>query len=175
MIKKACAFLAVAVLAVAPASNRAEPLPEQHGLAVPEAHAVSSHCCAGGHCQGSHWHRLVDWLTYQPPCRHWCCCGYKCYPCCHPPLFAYFLGNCCTAVPVGGTAVVTWEVPAPAAAPAAENKIHTVAHLSPGSNARSGAAPVTAAQTPPAGPNPPAHPDESRNSIRAHLREMLDK
>ncbi len=68
--------------------------PAPAGTAAPPLMPTAGACLAGpGHrpC----WEQLDDWVTYRPLSQNCCDCFPKCVPCCYPPLYAFFLGNCC--------------------------------------------------------------------------------
>ncbi len=116
-MKRAWTVLAVGVLLLGAAAGRGQEVDQegQQVFTVPAAGAeaapaapshatVHGGCCAGPagccgvHTCASHWHKLIDWLTYCPtrtPCHHGCGggCG-KCAPACDPPLYLFFLDNC---------------------------------------------------------------------------------
>ncbi len=75
-----------------PTAAEAAPSPPHAGMA-PVA-SLEAHCLMGpGHkpC----WEQLDDWLTYRPLSQNCCNCFPKCAPCCPPPLYTFFIGNCC--------------------------------------------------------------------------------
>jgi hypothetical protein len=62
--------------------------------AAPPLYAVGAPClCAQRHrtCGEA----IDDWLTYRRLDQDCCFCIPKCAPCCNPPLYTYFVGNCC--------------------------------------------------------------------------------
>src|SRR5262245_39013051 len=94
-MKAAHRYFAMIVLALGSFTARAADDPATPEL-IPHAplpvDEAANTCLKTGHprCQ-----RFWDWLTYQPLTKSCCCaCSKQPEPCCHPPLYAYFLEGC---------------------------------------------------------------------------------
>jgi hypothetical protein len=77
-----------------PANGEPLPPPTRVGEPIPSMVPAQPSCLSGpGHrpC----WAQLDDWLTYRPLKQNCCDCFPKAEPCCSPPLYAFFIGNCC--------------------------------------------------------------------------------
>lgn len=82
---------------VEPASPAVVPhavLPEPPAAAIAPV-ALGGEPCLTGPSHRPCWEQLDDWLTYRPLTHSCCDCFPKCEPCCYPPLYAFFLGDCC--------------------------------------------------------------------------------
>jgi hypothetical protein len=116
VMRKACVMLAAAVWILATTACRGEepaaPVTPVAAVATAKGKNCPCRCSSRSSCR-AFCHRLCDWLTYQPLSRPGPCgCCLKSPQCCRPPLFAFFLGNCCLSPVAGDTAFVNWEEPA---------------------------------------------------------------
>jgi hypothetical protein len=86
----------------APAKEAQVVAPPPSPPAPPPLYAVGAPCLSASRPHRSCGEKLDDWLTYRRLNYDCCCCFPKCTPCCNPPLYTYFIGNCCVQpLPVG--------------------------------------------------------------------------
>src|SRR5262249_30575230 len=76
--------------------------PDVSAGASEAAQPVASAVCFSGPGHRCCWEQIDDWFTYRPLTRDCCGCLPKCAPCCPPPLYTFFLGNCCVGSPGAG-------------------------------------------------------------------------
>jgi hypothetical protein len=90
-----------------PAEPEPATLPPPPPLTAEPQPPAASPCCKGAcatrcHSCAEQCDRLIEWLTYRPLTRCGPCGCLLCVsPCCHPPLYTYFLADCVEGGPCG--------------------------------------------------------------------------
>jgi hypothetical protein len=96
-MKAARGILSTAALLLLASASHAQQAPVPPPPLAPHAAVPAIGCGACSSCceTRSCVQRLCEWLTYRPLCQPSLCdCCKRCAPCCHAPLYAYFLMNC---------------------------------------------------------------------------------